>query len=202
MTLLDKIINRAKQVVGRGETPDPKAELARKKTKAQMNLSRFVKEEDVLKAQVTHYRTKAKSALLEGNTREYDVLKSQFSRVSGQLKIASASVDAARNIIGVMDSQENMGAIVEMGKNLAAMQTELGIDPAEMENAATNIRESMANADAVSQSLSSISDLVSCADGIEIGDPLKAELMAEIQAESEVNNFGEQIAAEMKELEE
>lgn len=199
---MEKIINRAKAAVGRGETLDPKTVLARKRTKAEMDLSKFLKNEELLKTQQSFYREKAKEALKEGNTREYDLNNAQFKRASGGLKMASAAVDASRNMIGLMDSQESMGSIVEMSHTVAEMQETLGIDPAVMEDAVMNIRESMATTDAVSNSMSSISDMVSGSEGLEIGDPLKAELMAEIQAESTVNGFGDKIAAEMKELEE
>lgn len=196
-----ELINRAKIAIGRGETPDPKSELARKRTKAEMDLNKFLKNEEMLKVQQAFYRDKAKSALKEGNTRDYDINNAQFKRASGGLKMASAAVDASRNMIGLMDSQESMGSIVEMSKTVSEMQKTLGIDPAIMEDAVMNIKESMATNDALSNSMSSISDMVVGEDSMEMGDPLKAELMAEIQAESAVNGFGEKIAAEMKELE-
>lgn len=199
---MEKILNRARAAVGRGETLDPQTALARKRTKAEMDLSKFLKKEELLKVQQSFYREKAKDALKEGNTREYELNNAQFKRASGGLKMASAAVDASRNMIGLMDSQESMGSIVDMSKTVAEMQEALGIDPAVMEDAVMNIRESMATTDAVSNSMSSISDMVTGGDSLEMGDPLKAELMAEIQAESAVNGFGEKIKAEMKELEE
>lgn len=199
---MEKIINRAKGMVGKGEHLDPKLDLARKRTKAEMDLNKFLRNEELLKTQQSYYREKAKESLKEGNTREYDLNNTQYKRASGNLKMASAAVDASRNMIGLMDSQESMGSIVEMSHTVAEMQKALGIDPEVMEDAVMNIRESMATTDAVSNSMSSISEMVTGADGLQMGDPLKAELMAEIQAESSVNGFGEKIKAELEELEE
>jgi hypothetical protein len=198
---MDKLIRKAKEAVGKGEYPNPKVEFARKKTTAKMDLNKFMGQESSLQERVDFFRAKAKKALKEGNSREYDVLKPQIARFEGQLKVASASVDAARNIIGVMESQDNMAAIVDMGKSLAQMQADLGIDPAEIENAATTIRSSMENAENMTQTLSSIADVVTNGESLEMGDPLKAELMAEIQSESAVNGFGDTIKDKLKEFE-
>ena len=198
---MDKLIRTAKNAIGKGDTPDPKATLARKKTDAQVKLRAFERQESTLQERVEFTRGRAKEALRAGNTREYDVLKPQLDRYLGQLKVASASVDSARSIIGVMESQDNMAGIVKMGQDLADMQAELGIDPTEIQEAATQIRMSMENAESMSETLSSIADSVSNGDTMEMGDPLKAELMAEIQAESAVNGFGDKISDKLRELE-
>lgn len=194
---MDKIIDRAKSAIGKGDTPDPKVVLARKRMKAEMDLKKFRLNEEMLQERQNFYRDKAKTALKEGNTREYDINNAQYTQATGGLKMASAAVDASRKMINVMNSQESMGSIVEMSQTVAEMQAELGIDPETMENAVMNIRESVATTEAVSNSMSSISDMVSGADGIEVGDPLKAELMAEIQSEAEANSFGEKLRAEL-----
>jgi len=202
MKLLDKLINRAKEAMGRGETPaDPKAELARNKMDAEEKLKKLMRKEENLGAETKFYRDAAKAALKEGNTREYDANNAQFKRSSGGLKMASAAVDSARSMIGIMDSQESIGDIVEISNTMADMQSVLGIDPDAMKDAAFSIRQSVANSEAISEAMTSITDMVTGSDDLSIGDPLKEELMAEIQAESEANGFGEHIRAEMKERE-
>lgn len=198
---MDKLIRKAKEAVGRGETPDPKVELARKKTDAQVKLKAFERKESDIQDRVDFTRAKAKKALRDGNTREYKVLKPQVDRLVGQLMVTSKTIDSARAIIGVMDSQNNVSDIVKMGRDLAEMQKELGIDPQEIQDATTQIRMSMDNAESMNETLSSISDTLSNGDDIERGDPLKAELMAEIQSESAVNGFGDTIKDKLKEFE-
>jgi len=104
-------------------------------------------------------------------------------------------------MIGIMDSQESLGDIVDISNTMSDMKDVLGIDTEMMQDAAFNIRDSVTNAEAISETMNSITEMVNGGDSLEIGSPLKAELMAEIQAESEANGFGEQIRAEMKELE-
>lgn len=201
MKLLDKIIKRAKEVIGKGEQPIPKPSLARTKMDAEGKLKKLLRKEESLEAEVKFYRNKAKAALSEGNTREYNLNNAQFKRASGGLKMASAAVDSARGMIGIMDSQESLGDIVDISNTMSDMKEVLGIDPEMMQDAAFNIRDSVSNAEAISETMNSITEMVNGGDSLEIGDPLKAELMAEIQAESEANGFGKQIQAEMKELE-
>lgn len=201
MKLLNEIINRAKSAIGKGEVPDPKAALARKRMKAEMDLKKFRLNEEMLQERQNSFRTQAKRALAEGNDREYELINAKFKSASGGLKMASAAVDATSKIITLMDSQETMSSIVEMSKTVAEMKDSSCIDPETMEDAVMNIRESMALTETVSNSMSSISDMVTGSDEMTMGDPLKAELMAEIQAEQSVQSFGDKIKDEMKELE-
>lgn len=198
---MDKIINRARSAIGKGNIPDPKATLARKRIKAKADLKGLQLNEEMLQDRVNGLRDQAKAALAEGNEREYKLINSKFKSASGGLKMASAAVDAHRKIIDVMDSQQSMSSIIEMSKTVKETQAYLGIDPESMEDAVMDLRESMDMTSAMSDSMTSISDMVSGSDELLRGDPLKAELMAEIQAESEANGFGEQIRAEMKEIE-
>jgi len=198
---LNEIINRAKSAIGKGEVPDPKAALARKRMKAEMDLKKFRLNEEMLQERQNSFRGQAKRALAEGNDREYELINAKFKSASGGLKMASAAVDASRKMINLMDSQESMSSIVEMSKTVAEMQQSLGVDPETMEDAVMNIRESMELAETVSNSMSSISEMVSGSDEMTMGDPLKAELMAEIEAERSVQSFGDKIKDEMKELE-
>jgi len=198
---LNEIINRAKSAIGKGEVPDPKVALARKRMKAEMDLKKFRLNEEMLQERQNSFRGQAKRALAEGNDREYELINAKFKSASGGLKMASAAVDASRKMINLMDSQESMSSIVEMSKTVAEMQQSLGVDPETMEDAVMNIRESMELAETVSNSMSSISEMVSGSDEMTMGDPLKAELMAEIEAERSVQSFGEKIKDELKELE-
>ena len=201
MRILNEIINRAKSAIGKGDIPDPKAALSRKRMKAEMDLKKFRLNEEMLQERQNGLRVQAKNALAEGNSREYDQLNAKYKSASGGLKMASAAVDASRKMINLMDSQESMSSIVEMSKTVADMQQELGIDPATMEDAVMNIRESMSLTEEVSNSMQSISDMVTGSEDLQMGDPLKAELMAEIQAEQQVQSFGDKIKEELKEIE-
>lgn len=200
MKLLDKIISRAKAAIGKGDIPDPKAVLARKRIKAKRDLKDLQLNEEMLQDRVDGLRNQAKLALKEGNEREYNLLNSKFKSASGGLKMASAAVDAHRKIIDVMDSQQSMSSIIEMSKTVKETQAYLGIDPESMEDAVMDLRESMDMTSAMSDSMTSISDMVSGSDELMRGDPLKAELMAEIQAEQSVQTFGDKIKDEIKDL--
>jgi len=206
---MEKIINIAKSAIGIKEEPlppvappaDPKIVLARNKIDAESKLKNLVRKEETLQAETNYYRNKAKIALQEGNDREYNINNSQFKRASGGLKMASAAVDSARSMIGIMESQESVGDIMEIASDMSDMQGVLGIDPDAMKDAAFSIRQSVSNSESISEAMNSITEMVSPSTSPEIGDPLKAELMAEIQAESAVNGFGDKISDKLKELE-
>lgn len=197
---MDKLIKLAKEAVGKGEVEAPKPTLARTKMDAEGKLKKLLRKEETLEAEVKYYRNKAKASLAEGNTREYNLNNAQFKRASGGLNMASAAVDSARGMIGIMDSQESLGDIVDISETMADMKDVLGIDQDMIQGAAFNIRESVANAESISETMNSITEMVSGGDHLELGDPLKAELMAEIQAEQSVQSFGDKIKDEMKDL--
>lgn len=198
---MDKIINSAKKAIGRGETPDPKAESMRLQIESEAKLNLLEDKESELVDKVEFLTACAKEALRSGDSRKYNSIKVELDGYEVPLQIASTSVDTARAMIGMMASQDSMDIVTELSDNVMTLQQQRGINPEKMQSTIMNIRESAATTEAMTKSMKSMSSLVNGSKNKEQGDPLKAKLMAEIKAESQVNGFGETIDARLKDLE-
>ena len=90
--------------------------------------------------------------------------------------------------------REQQPSRVSIGNDLKNFQNDLGLDPAELERADTNIRESMEKVNTASDMIGESMDMISATtEADDLSEDLRAELMAEI-----TSGAGEEEALEAK----
>jgi len=189
--------------VGEVELPpsDPKAEWAHTKTDAEMELKGLLRKESDLTFQLEQCEGAEMDALRKGDDRGYKLAHAQYDRTTSALSATRTAADAYRNMLGAMETQGYMGSIVDISKNMAKMQSHLGLNSESMKDAVHTIKEGMTSAEELCASMESISDVMVGDSNIQRQDTHKAELLAKIQAEREVQSFGDKIKDEIKEIE-
>jgi len=127
-----------------------------------------------------------------------------------QIKTISAMLEMAKSMILVIQMQEGLKEIVDIGGDMGKYQKQLGIDPKILENAITNIKTSMDKVnDAATRMTATMEGAMSGKQELtDVQDSLRQELMAESGAESEKKKrlsekirtgIKEQIKAELNE---
>jgi len=180
---------------------DPKAEWAMAKTDADMKLRGLVRKENDLVFQLAQCESAEMDALRKGDDRGYKLAHAQYERTNSALSATRTAADAYRNMLGAMETQGYMGDIVEISESMVKMQAYVGLDQNTMKAAVSSIQESVAQAEELSASMEAISDVKVGDSNIQRQDTHKAELLAKIQAEREVQSFGDKIKDEIKEIE-
>jgi hypothetical protein len=155
------------------------------RTKLALSGKRLEKRERQLKDKQTKSKAEAKEALKNGDERGFRLASKRHAMVGSQINAISGMVEMAESMKDVIEMQEGLKEVVEIGSMLKEYQDQLGIDTKQMEKAVTNIRTSMEKVNTATEMISTTMEAVTSGD-VEVTDSqesLKAELMAEIEAE-------------------
>jgi len=156
------------------------------KAKLSIALKKLEKREQIVSAKRARSRNDAKEALRQGNERDYRVSSRRYSLIDGQFNAVSNLNEMAMSTIDVLEMQENVNEIIEIGQMLSSYQKSLGIDNQKLQDALTNINVSMEHlaeaTEMISTTIDSIAEASPEASGIQ--DSLRNELLAEIQSEA------------------
>ncbi len=167
-----------------GKEKKPTITKAELKTKLMMSSRKLEKREKLLRSKEEKARQEAKKALEAGDERGFKKASRRFSLVHGQVEAITGMVDMSTTMCEMVEMQEGIEDIVKIGDDLKAYQSQLGINPMELESAITNIRTSMekvtASSDMINLTMDSIAE---GAETSELQEELRSELMAEITEE-------------------
>jgi len=154
-------------------------------SKLALSQKRLEKREAQLKDKGNKAREEAKAALRNGDERGFRVSSKRFAMVNGQTQAIGGMVEMASTMKDVVEMQEGLKEVAEIGGMLKTYQDQLGIDTKQMEQAVTNIRTSMEKVNTASEMISTTMDAVMEGDisNTTSQESLKAELMAELQSE-------------------
>lgn len=155
------------------------------KTKLMLSEKKLEKRENQLKKKRDDARTGAKRALKDGDERGFRVSSRRYGMVSGQIEAISNMVEMAASMKDIVEMQEGLGEIAEIGTELKQYQDRLGIDSEQLEQAVTTVRTSMAKLTDASEMIATTMDAISTqsAESTELEASLKSELMAEIETD-------------------
>ena len=177
-------------------TPD---ELRVKLDLAQTRLS---KRELQMKDQAGHNKAEAKDALKNGDERGFRMASKRHAMISQQATAIGGMVELAGTMRDVVEMQEGMKEIADVGSMLKDYQDQLGIDTQVMEKAMVNIQTTMQKVNTASEMISTTMEAVSAGDQ-EVStaqESLKAELMAELEAEQKTTTKVEEKIKKEREL--
>ena len=172
-------------------------------TKLAMTSGRLEGRERQLKAQQNQSKDEAKNALKNGDERGFRLASKRHAMLASQLNAMGGMVEMAQGMKDVIEMQEGLKEVVEIGSMLKDYQDQLGLDTKQMEAAVTNIRTSMEKVNTATEMISTTMEAVTSgdADVSESQESLKAELMAEIDAEkTSTGGIEEKIAKEKQKL--
>jgi hypothetical protein len=172
------------------------------KTKLAISEQRLTAREKELTKKRDKAREEAKSALENGNDREFRVASRRYSMVEGQVNTIGSMVEMAQSMSDVIEMESGLKEVVEIGENLGQWQKQLGFDTSKLEHAVTNIRQSMEKVNTATNMMTSSMD-AAMSGGSELSemqDSLRAELLAELSTEEKAEEkLEKKIEEEMKE---
>ena len=156
------------------------------KTKLSIHEQRLTARENELKKKKDKSREEAKQALSVGNDREYRVSSRRYSMLEGQVSTISNMVEMAQSMTDVIDMQQGLKEVVEIGNDLGKFQKQMGINTGQLESAVTNIRTSMEKVNVATNTMTSAMDAAMSGgqELTDVQDSLRAELMAELGGET------------------
>lgn len=171
------------------------------KTKLMIAEKKLEKRENQLKEKHYQTREKAKEALRKGDERAFRVLSRRYGMLQGQINAISNMVEIAATMIDLVEMQQGLNEIVEIGSMLKDFQEKLGIDSKKVEALVTNIRTSSEKLVTYSEMIANTVDAIAAGsiEATQAQEELRKELLAEIAAESKEE---EEIEKKIKEEEE
>jgi hypothetical protein len=153
-------------------------------TKISMAESKLAKREAQLRDRKDKAREEAKNCLKNGDERGFRVASKQFGSVMGQLNTLGSMLEMASTMRNALEDQQALTEIVAIGGDLAAAQKSMGLDPTKLEATISNINASIQKVTQTSEALSTQMDLLSSPEASSTQESLKAELMAELKADT------------------
>jgi len=170
------------------------------KTKLMIAEKKLEKREEELKKKRNNARDSAKEALRKGDERAFRISSRRYGMLQGQLHAISNMVEITATMRDMVEMQEGLNDILEVGNELKNYQEKLGIDSKKLEEMVTNIRVSSEKLSAASEIISNTIDAIAAGslEATEAQEELRKELMAEIAAESKEE---EEIEKKIKEEE-
>lgn len=170
-------------------------------TKIMISQKKLEKREAQLKDKRDKARAEAKDALAKGDERGFRVASKGFAGAQGQLNTVGTMVEMGSTMKNALEDQQNITEIVQIGQELAYAQKAMGFDTQKMEQAITNIRSSVDKVNATTEILQmQMETLQASPEGNKEQESLKAELMAEMNADSATNQKLEEKIKKEKEL--
>ncbi len=172
------------------------------KTKLSLSSKRLEKREAQLKEKGDKAKLEAKESLRNGDERGFRVASKRFAMVQGQVQAIGGMVEMSNTMSDVVEMQEGLKEVAEIGGDLKMYQDQLGIDTKQMEQAVTNIRTSMEKVNTASEMISTTMESITAGDQSVTSsqETLKAELMAELQAETTGSSKLEEKLAKEREI--
>ncbi|MFA4957822.1 MAG: hypothetical protein WC556_12705 [Candidatus Methanoperedens sp.] len=171
------------------------------KTKLSIYEQRLSARENELKRKRQKSRDEAKQALSQGNDREYRVNSRRYGMLDGQVNTISSMVEMAQSMGDVIEMQQGLKEVVEIGADIGKYQKQMGIDTKQLEGAITNIRTSMERVGVATSTMTSAMDAAMSGNQelSEVQDSLRSELLAEMSVDqTQKQKLGDQIKSEMK----
>src|SRR5574341_1007394 len=98
------------------------------KTKLSIHEQRLSARENDLKRKRQKARDEAKQALGGGNDREFRVKSRRYGMLDGQVNTISSMVEMAQSMGDVIEMQQGLKEVVQIGADMGRYQKQLGID--------------------------------------------------------------------------
>jgi len=171
------------------------------KTKLTIYEQKLINRENELKKKRDTARQESKKALSEGNDREFRVASRRYSMIDGQINTISSMVEMAESMVDVIEMQQGLKDVVDIGQEMGKFQKELGIDTKQLENAITNIRTSMEKVGVATSTMTAAMDAAMTGNQelTNTQDTLRTELLTELSTETaEKQKLEKEIQNEMK----
>lgn len=166
-------------------------ELFKKKPKPQELLTKIAiaekkleKREAQLKDKRDKARQDAKNALKMGDERGFRVSSKRYGSLQMQLNTIGSMLEMAATMRTALEDQESLVEIIEIGKDLAYAQKAMGFDSEKIENAITNIRNAVDKVVSSSEMLQTQMETLTSPEVSREQEMLRAELIAELKAET------------------
>jgi len=152
--------------------------------------TRLEKRENKIQKGKEKARSKAKSAIKNGDDREFRVSSKRYGLLDSQERTISSMMEMTMSMSDVIEMHGNIGEIMDIGNILAEFQKDLGIDHDKMEKALANITSSIEMMNNSTELMTSTVDSIisSDVDASEAQEALKAELIAEISEEGDMED--------------
>ncbi len=157
------------------------------KTKLLLSSKKLEKREAQLKDKAETTRRDAKGALKRGDDRAFRLSSKRYGMVQGQINTISGMVEMTMSMADIVEMQEGLKEVVDIGNELKTYQERLGLDTKALEQAVTNIRLATEKVNTASEMITQTMDAISSGD-IEVNtsqESLKKELLAELKSEGE-----------------
>lgn len=197
---MDEFINKAKIRVGLKHEEPPQVTPQEVKTRLTIANKRLTDQEKILQNQQAQYRDEAKNSLRRGDDRGYKSASRRHAMAHTQLNTVVNMADMSSAMLDAIEMQGNLKTIVGIGQDLSTLQDQMGLGSPEIEQAVTQIRSTMEAVTHASSTMTTTMDAALNSDTSFVADEsLKAELMAEIQSEGSVTEFGDKIRQELSE---
>lgn len=153
--------------------------------KASTMARQLEKRETTSQRKTDEARVKAKDALRRGDDRGYTRAARRFGMAHQQLELVMAQRDMAENVVDGLEAQEGMKEIVGFGDQLTSMQKDMGIDVDKMKQSLERMQLGMERVARMTDTFMTTVEAAMVDPGrSEIGEQLKAELMAELESET------------------
>jgi len=148
--------------------------------------AKLAKREAMIKDKRDKARAEAKDALSKGDERGFRVASKEYGSAQGQLNTVGTMVEMSQTMRNALDDQQDISEIVQIGQELAYAQKLMGFDTTKMEEAITNIRTAVDKVNTTSEILGiQMEALSNTPESSKEQETLKAELMAEMKADTE-----------------
>lgn len=154
-------------------------------TSLRIQSTKLQQRESKFKGRANKAREAAKEALRNGDERAYQRHSSKYTSNRKALETTENIHDVTLRLVDLMEMSKDLNDIVGIGASIGDMQSEIGIDTHNLENAMSNIVESMMNVESSAKVISSTIDAVlNTGDEVSIDqEGLRNELLSEIQFE-------------------
>jgi len=155
------------------------------RTKLMLSEKKLEKMENQLKDKKNKSRGEAKHSLKDGDERGFRTASRRYGMLHGQVQAVSNMAEMATSMKDLLEMQEGLKEVVNIGDDLKRYQGKLGIDTKQLEQAVTTVRSSMDKLNSASELISTTMDAVTAgsAESTKAQEELKKELMAEIQTD-------------------
>jgi len=170
-------------------------------TKIAIAQVKLTKREAQIKDKRDRARSEAKDALSKGDERGFRVASKEYGSAQGQLNTVGTMVEMSQTMRNALDDEQSITEIVQIGQELAYAQKLMGFDTEKMEQAITNIKSAVDKVNTTTEILGiQMEALSNNPESSKEQETLKAELLAEMKAESGEEKKLEEKIKKQKEL--
>jgi hypothetical protein len=154
------------------------------RAKLNISSSRLEAYEKRLVSKEREARDTAKTALQSGDERQFKAMSRRVALVQGQRRAISGMVDMASGMRDVVEMQQGVATIVDLGRDLKQYEKHLGIDHTKLEQAMAQVTMSMEKVNAATGALTETMETIATGQDLtEAEKALRKELLAEIQGD-------------------